>query len=163
MKFVTLPAVALSTLAFATIAQAQDAAKLSITGDMVRGVQRGAPGPGCVLNGQFKHLEKVVWRMKVLDQAGNPLDDKGVKSLVVELPDGQKMNAKYGKHPGGPNPGTDLFWTAIWIIPTDYPTGTFAYKVTATNMQGDSLTWEPFKVASSQLQVMAGDIEIAKP
>jgi hypothetical protein len=163
MKLVTLPAIAISMLAFANIAQAQNAAKLFISGDMIRGNQAGAPGPGCVLNGQFKHLEKVVFRIRVLDASGAALDAKGLKSVVVELPDGQKMNAKYGKHPGGPNPGTDNFWTAIWIIPTGYPTGTFAYKVTATDQQDQSLTWEPFKVAASELQVMAGDIEIKKP
>ena len=68
---------------FASAAQAQQA-KLFFEGDIVRGDQDGAPGPGCVLNSQFKHLEKVVWRLRILDASGKPLDDKGLKSLVVE-------------------------------------------------------------------------------
>jgi hypothetical protein len=161
MKFVTLSAVAISTLAYAGIAQAQSATKLFIAGDMERGVQQGAPGPLCVLNNQFKHLEKVVWRVRVQDQNGNVLDDKGLKSVIVELPDGKKIEAKFGGHP--PRAPTDTLWAAAWIVPSDYPTGTFAYKVTATDLQGNSQTWEPFKVASSQLTIMAGDIEIKKP
>jgi hypothetical protein len=161
MKLVTLSAVAISTLAYAGIAQAQSATKLFIAGDMERGVQQGAPGPLCVLNNQFKHLEKVVWRVRVQDQNGNVLDDKGLKSVVVELPDGKKIEAKFGGHP--PRAPTDTLWAAAWIVPSDYPTGTFAYKVTATDTQGNTQTWEPFKVASSQLTIMAGDIEIKKP
>ena len=113
-------------------ANAQGAAgkRLFFEGDMVRGAQQGAPGPFCVLSNQFKRLEKVVWRIRVLDEAGKALDGSGLKSVVVELPDGQKLNAKYGPHPPpAQGPATDHFWTAVWIIPTSYPSGTFAYKV----------------------------------
>jgi hypothetical protein len=145
-------------------ANAQAAKKLFFEGDLVRGAQQGAPGPFCVLNNQFKRLEKVVWRIRVLDQAGQEVDGKGLKSLVVELPDGQKLDAKYGPHPPpAQGPATDHFWTAIWVIPTSYPSGTFAYKVTATDLDGNAQTWEPFKRNTSQLAVVAGEIEIKKP
>ena len=166
MKRSTLVALVLAgaVLGLAGGAHAQGAgAKLFFEGDMVRGAQAGAPGPFCVLNNQFKHLEKIVWRFRVLDQNGKPLDKDGLKSLVVELPDGQKLNAQYGPHPGGNNTATDHFWTAVWIIPASYPNGTFVYKATATDMQGQSATWEPFKRVTSQLQVVAGEIEIKKP
>ena len=154
-----------AVLGFGSGAQAQvgGAATLFFEGDMVRGGQPGAPGPVCVLDNQFKHLEKVVWRFRILDQKGKVLDGAGLKSLVVELPDGQKLNAQYGPHPGGNNPPTDFFWTAIWIIPSAYPNGTFVYKATATDAQGQTATWEPFKRVTSQLQVVAGEIEIKKP
>ena len=165
MTLRTIAALALSgaILGSACTAHAQvaGAAKLFFEGDMVRGAQAGAPGPFCVLDNQFKHLEKVVWRFRVRDENGKPLDAMGLKSLVVELPDGQKLNAQYGPHPGT-NP-TDFFWTAIWVIPSGYPNGTFAYKAMATDAQGQTATWEPFKRTTSQLQVVAGDIEIKKP
>jgi hypothetical protein len=166
MKSFTVAAIALSgaALGFSGAAHAQGAgAKLFFEGDMVRGAQAGAPGPFCVLDNQFKHLEKVVWRFRVEDENGKALDDKGLKSLVVELPDGQKMEANYGPHPGGTAPATDHFWTAIWTIPADFPNGTLVYKATATDLQGKSQTWEPFKRVTSQLQVVPGTIEIKKP
>src|SRR5262245_30549849 len=89
-KPLTVSAVALSLAGFADSAQAQ----LFFEGDLVRGAQQGAPGPFCVLNNQFKRLEKVVWRIRVLDHAGKSLDASGLKSLVIELPDGQKLNAR---------------------------------------------------------------------
>jgi hypothetical protein len=147
---------------FASGAQAQQT-KLFFEGDIVRGDQDGAPGPGCVLNSQFKHLEKVVWRLRILDASGKPLDDKGLKSLVVELADGQKLPARFGVHPPPRiGPAVDHFWTARWIIPTEYPSGSFYYKVTATSLDGSTQTWEPFKSLPSRLAVLDGAIEIKK-
>jgi hypothetical protein len=157
-------ALSVASLGLAQAANAQTAKKLFFEGDLVRGAQQGAPGPFCVLNNQFKRLEKVVWRLRVLDQAGQALDDKGLKGVVVELPDGQKLNARFGPHPpAAQGPATDNFWTAIWIIPTSYPSGTFVYKIVATDLDGNSQTWEPFKRNTSQLAVVAGEIEIKKP
>ena len=166
MRNTILSAVAVAAASFglATAADAQAAKRLFFEGDLVRGAQQGAPGPFCVLNNQFKRLEKVVWRIRVLDQAGQALDEKGLKSVVVELSDGQKLNARYGPHPPpAQGPATDHFWSAIWIIPTSYPSGTFVYKVVATDMEGNSQTWEPFKRNTSQLTVVAGEVEIKKP
>jgi hypothetical protein len=44
-----------------------------------------------------------VWRFRILDQNGKALDGSGLKSLVIELPDGKKVNAQYGPHPGPAN------------------------------------------------------------
>ncbi len=159
MKFLTMSAVALSMLGFATGAQAQG--RLFFEGDIVRGAQPGAPGPFCVLNGQFKRLEKVVWRVRVQDQDGKALDDKGLKSIMVELPDGKKLPGRFGRHPPPQaGPATDFFWTVAWIVPDDYPSGTFVYKVEATDMQGKTYTWEPFKVKNSQFAIVPGKIEL---
>ena len=159
MKLVVATAAVLCALGSA--AHAQQAGKLFFEGDIVRGAQPGAPGPFCVLSNQFRRLEKVVWRVRVLDQSGTSLDDKGLKSLVVLLPDGTKLPSYYGPHPP-PHLGkaTDFFWTSAWIVPDNHPSGTFAYKVVATDMQGQSHTWEPFKHKDSQFTVIAGAIEL---
>jgi hypothetical protein len=138
--------------------------QLFVEGDLVRGAQQGAPGPFCVLSNQFKRLEKVVWRIRVLDAAGQSLDDKGLKSVIVELPDGQKLDAKFDRHPPpAQGPALDHFWTAVWTIPTSYPSGSLGYKVVATGKDDQSQTWEPFKSKPSQLTVVDGQIEIKKP
>jgi len=163
MKVLTVTAVTLSVLGFASAAQAQQqGAKLFFEGDVIRGAQQGAPGPFCVLNNQFKRLEKVVFRFRVVDPDGKALDDKGIKSLFVELPGGQKLQAGYGQHPPR-GEAADYFWTAAWIIPTEQPTGTFAYKATVTDLQGRTQTWEPFKIKSSQFAVADGAITIQPP
>jgi hypothetical protein len=57
----------------------------------------------------------------------------------------------------------DYFWTAVWVIPTSYPSGSLGYKVVATDSDGHAQIWEPFKSRPSQLTVVPGEIEIKKP
>src|SRR5262249_20300688 len=108
MKLLIAPAIALSALAFAIGAQAQSQGRLFFEGDVIRGNQAGAPFAPCVLNNRFQRLEKVVFRFRILDGDGNPVDDKGIKSLFVDLPNGTKLQAAFGPHGGG----ADHFWTA---------------------------------------------------
>jgi hypothetical protein len=155
-------AVALSValVGFAASAQAQDR-KLFVEGDIVRGnTAMGATGPICVLNSQFKRGENVVFRVRARNIKGEPLDDKSIKSMTVELSDGRKLNGRYGGHP--PRTPTDFFWTAAWMIPEGYPTGTLGYKVTVTDMEGNSQTWEPFKENRGWPTVIPGTVEYKK-
>jgi hypothetical protein len=142
-------------LGTAQVASAQDAKRLFFEADMVRHAQEGQAGPFCVLANQFKRKEAVAWRIRVLDQAGQQMDDKKLKDVVVELSDGQKIPAKFGGHPPRGTP-TDFFWSLRWIIPADYPTGSLVYKVVATDLDGRTQTWEPFKREPTQLTVIAG-------
>jgi hypothetical protein len=144
-------------LAAASAAHAQGAQKLFFEGDMVRGgqVPSGAP---CVLDNQFKHKEQVVFRVRVTDADGKNLDDKALKSLVIELSNGQKLPARFHGHPPKPPP-TDFFWVAPWIIPGDFPTGSLSYTVTATELDGTTQSWQPFKVVTTQFTVLAETFE----
>src|SRR3954470_18392488 len=155
MKSVSLAiTLALGVLGAAS-AQAQELQKLFVEGDIVRGnTALGATGPICVLNSQFKRGENVVFRVRARNPKGEPLDDKGLKSMTVELSDGRKLTGRYGGHP--PRTPTDFFWTAAWMIPEGYPTGTLGYKVTVTDMQGNSQTWEPLKEYRSWPTVISG-------
>ena len=163
-KIVTCAAIVCAAAGFSGVAHSQD---LFIDGDIVRGAQEGAPGPVCVLTNQFMHLEKVVFRFRVRDRDGKLLDDKALKSLVVEMPDGTKLQGVYGGHPPATpaNPGgpTDYFWVGAWVIPATYPSGTFRYKATATDLQGHTQSWEPIHRVTSEFQVLPGAIAFNKP
>lgn len=147
-----LSAVCLSLAALAgpQIAHAQNAVqRLFFEGDMVNGE---GTGPSCVLQNQFKNGQTVVWRVRILAQTGKLLSGKDLKSLVVELPDGQKFSMHYGAHPKGRT--DDYFWSSSWKVPVNYPTGTFSYKVVATSLDGQVHDWTPFKVNSSELTIV---------
>lgn len=151
---------ALSTAALAFVGSAE-AATFFFEGDMVRGrPQEGATGATCVLNSQFKHLEHVVWRVRVLKADGQPADDKALKSLVVMTSDGQTFNLAYGKHPRGTP--TDAFWATSWPIPANFPTGSLTYKVVATGLDGTTQEWTPFNVDLSRLTVIPGEVTFTK-
>jgi hypothetical protein len=161
MKSAIRFAVALMIAACASGANAQEPRKLFPEGDMVRGNSPlGATGPICVLNSQFKRGENVVFRVRVRNVMGQLLDPKGIKSITVELSDGQKFNARYGGHP--PRAPEDFFWTAAWMIPKDFPTGTFGYKVTVTDMEGNTQIWEPIKESRGWVVVLPAVAEYTK-
>ena len=143
-------------------AQAQQAGQLFFEGDMVKGPQPGQAGPFCVLQSQFYRKQQVAWRIRVLDSGGKQVDDKGLTSLMVEISNGKKVELKFKQHPPErQGPATDYFWSGSWVIPEDQPTGSFTYKVTATDTSNRVHTWEPFKIVASQLTVVAGEPPMA--
>jgi hypothetical protein len=157
-------------LGFADVAAAQEAQKMFIEGDIVRGnTPSGNTGPVCVLANQFKRKENVIFRIRVRNTAGQPLDDKGLKSLVVELSDGKRYPAAYRARPPvavraalGLTGPIDYFWSAAWLIPQDYPTGSLSYRVVATDMEGSTQDWTPMKDLRSLPVVIPGDVEYTK-
>ena len=154
-------AVSVAALVANAPAQAQDIQKLFVESDIVRGnTPLGATGPICVLTSQFKRGENVVFRIRVRNLQGKPLDMAGIKSIEVELADGRKLPTRYGGHP--PRQPTDFFWTAAWMIQENYPTGSLGYSITATDMEGNTVKWEPLREFRSWPTVIAGTVEYVK-
>jgi hypothetical protein len=160
MKRLALAALVLfvATTGFAATASAQvrttPAGRLFFEGDIVKhSLDNGQPGPFCVLQSRFMRGEAVAWRTRILQANGTPADDKVLKSVVVELGNGQKLPLKYGPHG---NPATDYFWATSWTIPQNHPTGSLGYKAVATMQDGTVVTWEPFTRPMSQLWVIEG-------
>ena len=148
----------LAVIGLAPMAQAQQPQSIFLEGDMVRGnTGKGQTGPTCVLNSQFKRNENAVFRVRVRDITGKPLDEKEIKGVVVELSDGQKLPLRYSGHP--PTGSVDYFWAAGWLIPDDYPTGTLHYKVVATDLQGRAQSWQSFQDPRSQIVIIPGAVE----
>src|SRR5262249_51121083 len=141
-------------------AQGQQAGKLFFEGDMVKGPQPGQDGPFCVLQSQFFRKQEVAWRVRVLDSDRKQLDDKGLKSLMVEISNGKTVELKFKPHPPGETP-TAFFGSGWGVTPEDQPTGSFTYGVIATDNQGNTQTGEPFKIAPSQLTVVGGEPPMA--
>ena len=160
MKSSTLSALALSVavVGFSGNADAQvrtqPAGKLFFEGDIVRHALMGQQGPFCVLNNQYKRGEAVAWRIRVQKPDGTVADNAALKTVEVELGNGQKLAAHYGGHG---MPATDFFWSLFWTIPDNFPTGSLGYKVHATMADGSVVTWEPFTRGTTQLMVVPGE------
>ena len=168
MKIITVSAIALTVaaLGFASGAQAQAPAqqsqppgKLFFEGDIVRHALPAQAGPFCVLVNQYKRGEAVAFRIRTLLPNGQIADDKAIKSLVVELGNGQRLPASYKPHGAPP---TDYFWSFFWTIPADHPTGSIGYKVIATMNDGSTVEWKPFNRATTALMVVAGEPDMKK-
>jgi hypothetical protein len=165
MKNITVSAIALTVaaLGFASGAQAQQATqpagKLFFEGDIVRHALPTQAGPFCVLINQYKRGEAVAFRIRAMLPSGAVADDKVLKSMVVELGNGQRLPAGYKSHGAPP---TDYFWSMFWTIPADYPTGSIGYKVIATMNDGSTVEWKPFNRPTTALMVVDGAPEMAK-
>jgi hypothetical protein len=159
--------IAISTLALAAAmlgpssgAQAQQpAGKLFFEGDIVRHAMPGQAGPFCVLANQFKHGEAVAFRIRALQPSGDVADDKVLRSVVVELGNGQKIPAHFGPHG---NPPSDYFWSLHWEIPAGYPTGSIGYRVIATTNDGAVVEWKPFNRATTALMIVPGEPDVRR-
>ena len=89
-----------------------------------------------------------------MQPSGDIADNKVLKSVVVELGNGQKLPAAFKPHG---TPPTDHFWSLFWTIPADYPTGTVGYKVVATMMDDSTQVWSPFNRPTTELMVVDGE------
>jgi len=169
MKSLVLSAIALTVAAagFSGAAQAQvrttPAGELFFEGDTVKHNIMGQQGPFCVLQSRFTRGEGVAWRIRVLQPDGTPADNTLLRSLEVELGNGQRIPLVYGPHGMPPAAMSDYFWAESFVIPATFPTGSMGYKVHATMMDGSVVTWEPFTRPNSQLWVMEGEPALAPP
>jgi hypothetical protein len=110
-------------------------------------------GP-CVLSSRFKPEDKVIFRVRVTDTVtGEAVAEGGLQKLVVLLADGTEFAPKFGPHP--PDPVAGYYWTYAWTIPADFPTGSLPYKVIATSLGGEVVTFTPFEAPKSQLTIVA--------
>ncbi len=117
-----------------------------VTGDTVLSGQ-------CVQANQFKRNDAIVFRARVIDTAtGEDLDGSKLTSVVAEMPDGKSVTLRFGEHP--PGQPAQSFWSGVWAVPADFPTGTLGYKIVATNADGATATFEPFKIMPSQLTIV---------
>lgn len=158
MKVASKLMLAVGALAALGLGQAKTAAAASqamvIQSDMVQGFIQGMTTPPCVMKSQFHHKELVVFRIRVIDtKTGKQMDNTALKSLTVELPDGKKFPAHFGKHP--PQDPVAFYWTYGWVIPADYPSGSMTYKVVAVDKKGHTASFTPFEAKESQLTVLA--------
>jgi hypothetical protein len=161
MKMISTLALTAAMLGLASGAQAQQQAKkLFFEGDIVRHALPNQAGPFCVLVNQFKRNEAVAFRIRVLQPSGEVADGTVLKSVVVELGNGQKLPAAFKPHG---NPATDHFWSLFWTIPADHPNGSIGYKVVATMNDGSVVEWKPFNRPTTALMVVDGEPAMKTP
>ena len=146
-----------------TMAAAQEApatppsgivSELIVYGDIVQGGKNlpedQREDRSCVLSSRFPRNSEIVWRVRVIDpETREAMDDTMLDKVEVMLSDGQVFEMDYGPHPGPPRPARDSYWTVPWVVPVDYPTGTFSYTVTATDPQGRTGVFKPFDIPPS--------------
>lgn len=109
--------------------------------------QVGETKSSCVLTGIFARGMRIVWRFEAIDTStGKRLTDADVESAVVHLPNGEDIQARFGRH--GSTDDAPWFWAAAWDIPLDYPLGTLDWSVEVKTLDGKGGTFRQFQVYS---------------
>jgi hypothetical protein len=152
LLIVGLPLLMISIVGVATACSSSSAPQAA--NNLIVNANTVMSGP-CVLTSQFKTGDTIVWRIKVYDPTtGNAMDNKALKSVLISFAD-QKLVTTYGGHPGGADATpTDYFWGICWPVPTDYPTGSLNYHVTATSNDGRVGEFTEFDVAPSLVTIV---------
>lgn len=113
--------------------------------------QSQAAERSCILNNRYPKNSQIVWRAHIYDpRTGDLMDDKTVSKVQVKLANATVVDMKYGAHPKG---GQEFYWTGSWTVPSDSPTGTLGYTVTATSADGRTGEYTQFNVPTSLLTI----------
>lgn len=115
----------------------------------------------CLNSNVFKRGQRIVYRFEVYDPTtGKRIADKDGATVIVRLPHGQELTARWSQRAGGRVPDAPWMWNTTWDIPLDYPLGGLDYSVVVTAKDGKSLSWKPPALVSAadkldtRLQIM---------
>ena len=122
---------------------------LFIYGDMVLFGATSDNPDACNLKNRYKVGEAVGFRATAIDPVTGAYDASA--KLTVKLATGESLPMTYRDSGANPRPG---FWTAKWVVPDNAPKGIMRYTVEATDGQGRTAVWAPFKIDSSLLTIV---------
>ena len=118
-----------------------------IQADTVRAYEGNLQGPACVPEGAFSPGEGVVFRVRLTDaQTGRQMmradaEERGI-TVSVNVDGQPPFPAVVIPHPPRASEETD-YWTALWMIPHDYPAGNAPWEVVVRDARGAEATFTP--------------------
>ncbi len=118
-----------------------------IQADTVRAYEGNLQGPACVPEGAFIPGEGVVFRVRLTDaETGEQLTRADAEEHGINVRihvDGQSpIPAVVIPHPPRGAEETD-YWTALWMIPRDYPAGNAPWEVVVSDARGRESRFTP--------------------
>ncbi|REB11615.1 hypothetical protein DVB69_00270 [Sporosarcina sp. BI001-red] len=119
---------------------------IQVFGDVV------SENDGCVLQSQFESGDNIVFRMDAIDPNTNEQISKDAK-MTVHLSTGEDLEMHHAQHPSGDTDPVPEFWTVMYKVTDDTPTGILNYSVTAET-DGKKGEFAPFDVEPSLLTIV---------
>lgn len=121
----------------------------SLSGGPFRVTADTAAANTCVPKNVYTPGEPIVFRAEIADAAtgkrltGDEIKARGI-TAVIALKDGSSVKLDYGEHPPFPGvPQKDLYWSGIFPVRADHPTGTLPWTLTVSDSQGRTTTFKP--------------------
>ena len=103
------------------------------------------PAKYCAQSSVFQRGNQIVFRLYIVDaHTGNVVTGKGMSRVTVEIPGQPDLVMTYKPQGGNPDATSPWLWSVAWVIPSDYPVGTFAFKINATvKKTGKTVVYDP--------------------
>jgi hypothetical protein len=131
--------------------QSRGPGRLVVYGDVVEFLQLTDPNT-CQPKARFKKGQAMGFRMTAINPETGQRDR--ATKLVVHITYGGRTFEVPMKDRQNERQPQREFWVARWDVPADAPTGAVYYRVTATDPQGRTGEYTPFKVENSQLTIV---------
>jgi hypothetical protein len=103
------------------------------------------PAKYCAQSSVFQRGNQVVFRLYIVDaHTGHVMNGKDLSRVTVEIPGVPDQLMGFKPQGGNPDATAPWLWSVAWVIPADYPVGTFAFKINATiKKTGKTVTYDP--------------------
>lgn len=103
------------------------------------------PAKYCAQSSVFQRGNQVVFRMYIINtKTGKVVNGKEMSRVVVQIPGVPDQVMGFKPQGGNPDATAPWLWSVAWLVPKDYPVGTFNFKIKATvKKTKKTVTYDP--------------------
>ncbi len=95
------------------------------------------PPAYCVQTSSFRRGYQVVFRMYIVNaKTGKVLNGKDLSRVVVRIPGVPDLVVPFRPQGARPDATSPWLWSTAWVVPSDYPLGSFTFQIVATVKRG---------------------------
>lgn len=97
----------------------------------------------CADSSVFKRGHQIVFRLYIVNtKTGKVLTGKNIRRVVLRIAGQPDFTMPFRPQGGNPDATAPWLWSYAWIVPGDYPLGTFKFNIAAQIKQtGNTAKW----------------------
>jgi hypothetical protein len=102
----------------------------------------------CADSSVFRRGNQIIFRMYMVDaKSGKVMNGKDISSMVLKVAGMPDVKMGFKPQGGSPDATAPWLWATAWLVPADYPLGTFKFTINATlktnGKPGKTITYDP--------------------
>ncbi len=103
------------------------------------------PAVFCAESSVFRRGQQIVFRMVIVNaKTGKVQTGKDLSRVVLKIAGQPDLVVPYRPQGGNPDATSPWMWSKAWLVPDDYPLGTFKFTIVGTvKKTGTQFTYDP--------------------
>lgn len=94
---------------------------------------RVRPTTYCADSSVFKRQQQIVFRLYITNaKTGKIMTGKDMSRVVLRIAGVADIKMAFRPQGGNPDATSPWLWSTAWLVPADYPLGTFKFEIAAT-------------------------------